>query len=80
MCFFYRDSPTKLDREVLSATEGVDIDPQKYPSIQKWRSTMKSYSTSDMQRLAGLAGILLQSILVSIIGLLIVLKKGSFRS
>lgn len=77
MCF-YRDSPTKLDREVLSAIEGTDIDPQKYPSIQKWRSTMTSYSTSDMQRLVGLADILLQSILVSIIGLLILLKKGSF--
>lgn len=39
---------------------------------------MTSYSTSDMQRLVGLADILLQSILVSIIGLLILLKKGSF--
>lgn len=45
-----RDSPTKLDREVLSALEGVDIDPLKFPSIQKWKSTMKAYSASDMQR------------------------------
>uniref|UniRef100_A0A3P8S6A7 Ankyrin repeat and LEM domain-containing protein 2 n=1 Tax=Amphiprion percula TaxID=161767 RepID=A0A3P8S6A7_AMPPE len=43
------DSPTKLDREVLSAIEAIDIDPQKYPSIHKWKSTMKSYSASDMQ-------------------------------
>lgn len=43
------DSPTKLDREVLSAVEGIDIDPQKYPSIYKWKSTMKSFSASDMQ-------------------------------
>lgn len=48
---FYRDSPTKLDREVLSAIDDIDIDPQKFPSIQKWKSTMKSYSVSDMQRL-----------------------------
>ena len=47
---FYRDSPTKLDRDVLSAIENTEIDPQKYPSIQKWRSTVKSYSVSDMQR------------------------------
>uniref|UniRef100_A0A8C4HYK2 Ankyrin repeat and LEM domain-containing protein 2 n=1 Tax=Dicentrarchus labrax TaxID=13489 RepID=A0A8C4HYK2_DICLA len=46
---FYRDSPSKLDREVWSAIEGIDVDPQKYPSIQKWKSTMKSYSGSDMQ-------------------------------
>lgn len=47
--FIDGDSPTKLDREVLSAIEGIDIDPQKYPSIQKWKSTIKSYSASDMQ-------------------------------
>lgn len=51
MKYFYRDSPTKLDREVLSALDGVEIDPVKYPSIQKWKSTMKVYSASDMQRL-----------------------------
>uniref|UniRef100_A0A8C2XJ04 Ankyrin repeat and LEM domain containing 2 n=1 Tax=Cyclopterus lumpus TaxID=8103 RepID=A0A8C2XJ04_CYCLU len=43
------DSPSKLDREVLSAIESLDFDPQKYPSILKWKSTMKSYSASDMQ-------------------------------
>lgn len=47
--FIDGDSPTKLDREVFSAIEGIDLDPQKYPSIQKWKSTMKSYSASDMQ-------------------------------
>ncbi|XP_051806288.1 ankyrin repeat and LEM domain-containing protein 2 [Acanthochromis polyacanthus] len=47
--FIDGDSPTKLDREVLSAIEAIDIDPQKYPSIHKWKSTMKSYSASDMQ-------------------------------
>ncbi|XP_050930998.1 ankyrin repeat and LEM domain-containing protein 2 isoform X1 [Lates calcarifer] len=47
--FIDGDSPTKLDREVLSAIEGIDVDPQKYPSIHKWKSTMTSYSASDMQ-------------------------------
>lgn len=47
--FIDGDSPTKLDREVLLALEGTDLDVQKYPSIHKWRSTMKSYSDSDMQ-------------------------------
>lgn len=47
--FIDGDLPTKLDREVLSAIEAIDIDPQKYPSIHKWKSTMKSYSASDMQ-------------------------------
>nr|XP_019949352.1 PREDICTED: ankyrin repeat and LEM domain-containing protein 2 [Paralichthys olivaceus]XP_019949353.1 PREDICTED: ankyrin repeat and LEM domain-containing protein 2 [Paralichthys olivaceus]XP_019949354.1 PREDICTED: ankyrin repeat and LEM domain-containing protein 2 [Paralichthys olivaceus] len=47
--FIDGDSPTKLDREVLSAIDGIDVDPQKYPSIHKWKSTMTSYSASDRQ-------------------------------
>lgn len=47
--FIDGDSPSRLDREVLSAIESLDFDPQKYPSILKWKSTMKSYSASDMQ-------------------------------
>uniref|UniRef100_A0A8C7FD88 Ankyrin repeat and LEM domain-containing protein 2 n=1 Tax=Oncorhynchus kisutch TaxID=8019 RepID=A0A8C7FD88_ONCKI len=50
-CFVccFRDSPTKLDRQVLSAVEATDIDPSKFPSIQKWKSTMQTYTSSDMQ-------------------------------
>ncbi|XP_071012954.1 ankyrin repeat and LEM domain-containing protein 2-like [Oncorhynchus clarkii lewisi] len=47
--FIEGDSPTKLDREVLSAIEVIDIDPSKFPSIQKWKSTMQTYTSSDMQ-------------------------------
>lgn len=50
---FNSDSPTKLDSEVMSALRDADIDPQKYPSVHKWKSTMKSYSPSDMQRSVG---------------------------
>uniref|UniRef100_A0A672T328 Ankyrin repeat and LEM domain-containing protein 2 n=1 Tax=Sinocyclocheilus grahami TaxID=75366 RepID=A0A672T328_SINGR len=47
--FFFRDSPTKLDREVLLALGGTDIDPLKYPSIDKWKSTIQAYSHLEMQ-------------------------------
>ncbi|KAM7018293.1 ankyrin repeat and LEM domain-containing protein 2 isoform 1-T2 [Tautogolabrus adspersus] len=47
--FIDGDSPTKLDKEVLTAIDGVDVDSQKYPSVHKWKSTMKSYSAADMQ-------------------------------
>ncbi|XP_061528970.1 ankyrin repeat and LEM domain-containing protein 2 isoform X1 [Phycodurus eques] len=47
--FIHGDSPTKLDRDVLSAIGDVEVDLQKYPSIHKWVSTMTSYSSSDMQ-------------------------------
>uniref|UniRef100_A0A673HIA6 Ankyrin repeat and LEM domain-containing protein 2 n=1 Tax=Sinocyclocheilus rhinocerous TaxID=307959 RepID=A0A673HIA6_9TELE len=46
---FFRDSPTKLDREVLSALGGTDMDPLKYPSIDKWKSTIQAYSHLEMQ-------------------------------
>ncbi|CDQ74342.1 unnamed protein product [Oncorhynchus mykiss] len=49
LCSRSKDSPTKLDREVLSAIEVIDIDPSKFPSIQKWKSTMQTYTSSDMQ-------------------------------
>ena len=48
---FSRDVPTKLDSEVLLAIEAIDVSPQQFPSIHKWKSTMRSYSKSDMQRL-----------------------------
>lgn len=48
--FHCRNSPTKLDREVFLAIELEDIDPQMYPSIEKWKSTMKTYSLLDRQR------------------------------
>uniref|UniRef100_A0A671S8D6 Ankyrin repeat and LEM domain-containing protein 2 n=1 Tax=Sinocyclocheilus anshuiensis TaxID=1608454 RepID=A0A671S8D6_9TELE len=40
---------SKLDREVLSALGGTDIDPLKYPSIDKWKSTIQAYSHLEMQ-------------------------------
>uniref|UniRef100_A0A8C5E4A7 Ankyrin repeat and LEM domain-containing protein 2 n=1 Tax=Gouania willdenowi TaxID=441366 RepID=A0A8C5E4A7_GOUWI len=49
--FIDGNSPSKLDREVLSAIEQVDIDPQKFPNIDRWKNMMKSYSASEMQRL-----------------------------
>lgn len=39
----------------MLAIDGSDLDPLKYPSIHKWKSTMKSYSASDMLRLVGVA-------------------------
>uniref|UniRef100_A0A8C4Z8K5 Ankyrin repeat and LEM domain containing 2 n=1 Tax=Gadus morhua TaxID=8049 RepID=A0A8C4Z8K5_GADMO len=43
------DVPTKLDSEVLLAIEAIDVSPQQFPGIHKWKSTMQSYSKSDMQ-------------------------------
>lgn len=47
--FIAGDEPTKLDSDVLVAVGGVEIDPQKYPTIHKWKHTVLSYSSSDMQ-------------------------------
>ncbi|XP_051515105.1 ankyrin repeat and LEM domain-containing protein 2-like isoform X2 [Myxocyprinus asiaticus] len=47
--FIEGDSPTKLDREVMLALQASDIDPLKYPSIHKWKSTVQTYSNLEMQ-------------------------------
>ncbi|KAL2087714.1 hypothetical protein ACEWY4_016542 [Coilia grayii] len=48
--FFVGDSPTSLDNEVLLAVEGIQIDPQRYPSIAQWKSTVVAYPANQRQR------------------------------
>uniref|UniRef100_UPI00398EA5DA ankyrin repeat and LEM domain-containing protein 2 isoform X2 n=1 Tax=Pristiophorus japonicus TaxID=55135 RepID=UPI00398EA5DA len=48
--FLVGDGPTKLDSDVLAAVSGVDIDPQTFPCLTQWKSSMQFYSVSDMQR------------------------------
>lgn len=43
--FIVGESPTMLDREVLTAVEKVEIDPERYPCISKWRDTILAYSS-----------------------------------
>uniref|UniRef100_A0A8C0HQC4 Ankyrin repeat and LEM domain-containing protein 2 n=3 Tax=Buteo TaxID=30396 RepID=A0A8C0HQC4_9AVES len=45
--FLLGEQPSKLDSDVLAAIEAVEIDPQKYPIINKWKHAVKSYSSSD---------------------------------
>ncbi|XP_076159239.1 ankyrin repeat and LEM domain-containing protein 2 [Alosa pseudoharengus] len=47
--FFEGNSPTRLDNEVLSALERINIDPQRYPAITKWKSTVVAYSIKQRQ-------------------------------
>ncbi|XP_027699956.1 ankyrin repeat and LEM domain-containing protein 2 isoform X1 [Vombatus ursinus] len=47
--FLQGEEPTKLDRDVLAAIERVDIDPQKYPAINKWKNTVQSFSALERQ-------------------------------
>ncbi|XDV21263.1 hypothetical protein PO909_026386 [Leuciscus waleckii] len=47
--FIEGDSPSNLDREVLSALGVTDVDPLKYPSIHKWKSTIQAFSHLEMQ-------------------------------
>ncbi|KAF1578006.1 UNVERIFIED_CONTAM: Ankyrin repeat and LEM domain-containing protein 2, partial [Eudyptes pachyrhynchus] len=47
--FLLGEQPSKLDSDVLAAIEAVEIDPQKYPIIYKWKHVVQSYSSSDRQ-------------------------------
>nr|XP_056715359.1 ankyrin repeat and LEM domain-containing protein 2 [Euleptes europaea] len=47
--FLLGEKPSKLDNDVLTALHGVEIDPQRYPTIYKWTISIQSYSPSDRQ-------------------------------
>ncbi|NXX48470.1 ANKL2 protein, partial [Tricholaema leucomelas] len=47
--FLLGEQPSKLDSDVLAAVEAVEVDPQKYPFIYRWKHTVQSYSSSDRQ-------------------------------
>ncbi|KFP35007.1 Ankyrin repeat and LEM domain-containing protein 2, partial [Chlamydotis macqueenii] len=47
--FLLGEQPSKLDSDVLAAIEAVEIDPQKYPIVYKWKHAVQSYSSSDRQ-------------------------------
>ncbi|XP_067106196.1 ankyrin repeat and LEM domain-containing protein 2 [Osmerus mordax] len=48
--FIQGQSPTKLDRDVLDALKDLEIDPEKYPCITKWKDNIQTYPSS--QRLS----------------------------
>ncbi|XP_075131307.1 ankyrin repeat and LEM domain-containing protein 2 isoform X2 [Leptodactylus fuscus] len=47
--FLLGKAPTKLDNDVLSAVENVEIDVQKYPNISKWMKSTLFYSSTERQ-------------------------------
>ncbi|KAK3539260.1 hypothetical protein QTP86_032546 [Hemibagrus guttatus] len=47
--FLEGDSPSRRDRDVYFALGAAVIDPLKYPSIHKWKSSIESYSSAEMQ-------------------------------
>uniref|UniRef100_A0A8C5PA20 Ankyrin repeat and LEM domain-containing protein 2 n=1 Tax=Leptobrachium leishanense TaxID=445787 RepID=A0A8C5PA20_9ANUR len=47
--FLLGKEPTKLDSDVLSAMEHMEIDEQKYPCISRWRDSVRTYSSTDRQ-------------------------------
>ncbi|KAM7051648.1 ankyrin repeat and LEM domain-containing protein 2 isoform 2-T2 [Molossus nigricans] len=47
--FLFGEEPSKLDRDVLTALDGADVDPQRYPAVCRWKSAVLSYPSSDRQ-------------------------------
>uniref|UniRef100_A0AAZ3RIM2 LEM domain-containing protein n=1 Tax=Oncorhynchus tshawytscha TaxID=74940 RepID=A0AAZ3RIM2_ONCTS len=45
-----REFPTKLDSEVLSAMNNMEIDLERYPCITKWKTTILAYPSSQRLR------------------------------
>ncbi|XP_069476112.1 ankyrin repeat and LEM domain-containing protein 2 [Ambystoma mexicanum] len=47
--FLLGAEPSKLDNDVLTALQLVDIDMQKYPALYKWWKTVQTYAAADRQ-------------------------------
>ncbi|XP_053557869.1 ankyrin repeat and LEM domain-containing protein 2 isoform X2 [Bombina bombina] len=47
--FLLGGEPSKLDSDVLSALEKVEIDDQKYPYVSKWIHSVLSYPSTERQ-------------------------------
>ncbi|KAM4051164.1 ankyrin repeat and LEM domain-containing protein 2 isoform 2-T2 [Anomaloglossus baeobatrachus] len=47
--FLLGKEPTKLDNDVLSALQNVEIDAQKFPSISKWLKSVMYYPSTERQ-------------------------------
>ncbi|XP_069612200.1 ankyrin repeat and LEM domain-containing protein 2 isoform X1 [Ranitomeya imitator] len=47
--FLHGKEPSKLDNDVLSALQNVEIDAQKFPSISKWMKSILYYSNTERQ-------------------------------
>ncbi|KAL8180269.1 UNVERIFIED_CONTAM: hypothetical protein K2H54_018273 [Gekko kuhli] len=47
--FLLGEKPSKLDNDVLTALNGVEIDSQRYPAVYKWSTAVQSCSSSERQ-------------------------------
>ncbi|KAM5312690.1 ankyrin repeat and LEM domain-containing protein 2 isoform 2-T2 [Glossophaga mutica] len=47
--FLLGEEPSKLDRDVLAALECIDVDPQQYPAVHRWRSAVLHYPPAARQ-------------------------------
>uniref|UniRef100_A0A8C2V7B5 Ankyrin repeat and LEM domain-containing protein 2 n=2 Tax=Chinchilla lanigera TaxID=34839 RepID=A0A8C2V7B5_CHILA len=47
--FLCGEEPCKLDQDVLAALQGVDINPDQYPGVHRWRSAVLCYLPADRQ-------------------------------
>ncbi|XP_043916604.1 ankyrin repeat and LEM domain-containing protein 2 [Protopterus annectens] len=46
---FIGDEPSKVDVDVLAALGNIEISPQKYPSIHRWKSSILAFPSSIRQ-------------------------------
>ncbi|KAK2103051.1 Ankyrin repeat and LEM domain-containing protein 2 [Saguinus oedipus] len=51
--FLFGEEPSKLDQDVFTALECVDIDPRQFPAVHRWKTTVLCYSPSNRQRYMG---------------------------
>lgn len=49
-CFLIGSEPSKVDRDVLIAIGGADLNPMQYPLIRAWKKCVESFTKEDQLR------------------------------
>ena len=61
--YLSRGAPSKLDRDVLWALCGVDVDVREFPHVYQWKRLIESFKEQERKQYVSLIKIIIQVVL-----------------
>ena len=61
--YLSRGAPSKLDRDVLCALCGVDVDVREFPHVYQWKRLIESFKEQERKQYVSLVKIIIQVVL-----------------
>ena len=61
--YLSRGAPSKLDRDVLWALCGVDVDVKEFPHVYQWKRLIESFKEQERKQYVSLVKIIIQVVL-----------------